>query len=223
MQDLILNATTRDVKGTNACRRMRRKGQLPGVVYGHGQQRMITLEAHDFNLLLRKMHAEHAVVQCRVDNEDFSVLIKDVQRDGVLHTIEHVDFLVVDLDEIVTVAVPLKIVGEAEGVKTFGGVLEVLRRDVEVECKARDIPATLNVDVSALRIHDVLCVRDLPQLPGIVYMLPGDVPLLTVAAPTLQEEAAPSEAAAPGAAVEPEVITAKAPADEGLAEGARKE
>jgi large subunit ribosomal protein L25 len=222
MQDLVLNATTRTDRGSAACRRMRHKGMLPGVMYGHGQQRSIALNYHDFTQMLHKLHAEHAVVKCKVDRDDLDVLIKDVQRNCVSHDIEHVDFLIVDLDEIVNVAVPLEVHGEADGVKNHGGVLELLRREVAVACKARDIPVSIRVDVSALKIHDLLLVGALPVLPGITYVLSAETPLITVAAPTLHEEAAPDAAAAEGAPAEPEVITAKKPAEEGAEEAAKK-
>ena len=115
--------------------------------------------------------------------------------------------MIVDLDEIVLVAVPVETTGEADGVRNHGGVLELLRREVDVECKARDIPENITIDVTTLAIHRVLCVRDLPVLPGITYKLAPETPVVTVAAPTLHVEATPEEAAAGTA--EPEVITAR--------------
>jgi len=208
MQDLTIQAVNRPDKGSSNCRRMRRKGLVPGVVYGHGQQRNVALNFHDFNHVLHSMHAEHAVIKCTVDKDDLHVLIKDVQRNGVTHNIIHVDLMVVDLDEMVVVAVPLETFGEADGVKNHSGVLELLRREIEVKCKARDIPRNITVDVSPLKIHQALCIRDPPTLPGIVYQFSPDTPVVTVAAPTLHVETTPEEAAA-AAAAEPEVITAK--------------
>ncbi len=219
MDELVIQATGRQQTGSADCRRLRRNGMLPGTIYGHGTLRNISLNAHDFNQLLHRLHAEHAVVKCKVDQDDFDVLIKDVQRNSVTHSIIHVDFLVVDLDEMVNVAIPLEIVGEADGVKNHGGVLELLRRDVDVRCKARDIPRAIRLDVSPLDVHDVICVRDLPAMPGVEFDVDGAVPLVTVAAPTLHEEAAPGAEAAEAA--EPEVITARKPAEgEGEGEGA---
>jgi len=222
MDELVIQATSRQHTGSAACRRLRRSGQLPGTIYGHGTVRNIALNAHDFNQLLHRLHAEHAVVKCKVDQDDFDVLIKDVQRNSVTHNIIHVDFLVVDLDEFVTVAIPIEVTGEADGVKNHGGVLELLRRDVDVRCKARDIPHAITIDVSALGVHDVMCVRDLPALPGVEYELDGATPIVTVAAPTLHEAAAPGAEAAEAA--EPEVITARKPAEgEGEAESTKAE
>lgn len=211
MDELVIQATSRQQTGSAACRRLRRSGMLPGTIYGHGTVRNIALNAHDFNQLLHRLHAEHAVVKCKVDQDDFDVLIKDVQRNGVTHNIIHVDFLVVDLDEMVTVAIPIEVTGEADGVKNHGGVLELLRREVDVRCKARDIPRAITIDVSPLGVHDMICVRDLPAMPGIEYDLDGATPLVTVAAPTLHEEKAPGAEAAEAA--EPEVITARKPAE----------
>lgn len=221
MQDLTIQAVNRTDMGSPSCRRMRRQGLVPGVVYGHGQQRTIALNFRDFNHVLHSMHAEHAVIKCKVDNDDLHVLIKDVQRNGVTHHIIHVDLMVVDLDETVVVAVPLETTGEADGVKNHSGVLELLRREIEVECKARDIPENITVDVSPLKIHQALCARDLPVMPGITFKLSPDTPVVTVAAPTLHVETTPEEAAA-AAATEPEVITAKKPeeGEEGAAPAA---
>lgn len=221
MHELVIQATGRQETGSAACRRLRRSGMLPGTIYGHGTVRNIALNAHDFNHLLHRLHAEHAVVKCKVDEDEFDVLIKDVQRNGVTHNIMHVDFLVVDLDELVTVAIPIEVTGEADGVKNHGGVLELLRREVEVRCKARDIPRAITIDVSPLGVHDMICVRDLPAMPGIEYDLDGATPIVTVAAPTLHEEKAPGAEAAEAA--EPEVITARRSAEEEAAEAPKAE
>ena len=107
MQELIIQAASRTETGSSPCRRMRHKGLVPGVVYGHGQLRNVSLNFRDFNHLLHSMHAEHAVVKCTIDTDDVHVLIKAVQRNGVTHNIAHVDLMIVDLDEIVIVAVPV--------------------------------------------------------------------------------------------------------------------
>ncbi len=207
MQELIIQAASRTETGSSPCRRMRHKGLVPGVVYGHGQLRNVSLNFRDFNHLLHSMHAEHAVVKCTIDTDDVHVLIKAVQRNGVTHNIAHVDLMIVDLDEIVIVAVPVETFGEADGVRNHGGVLELLRREIEVECKARDIPENITIDVTNLAIHHVMCVRDLPAIPGVTYKFTPETPVATVAAPTLHVEATPEEAAA--ATAEPEVITAR--------------
>ena len=207
MQELTIQAASRQKTGTSPCRRMRHQGLVPGIVYGHGQLRPISVNFRDFNNVLHSMHAEHAVVKCKLDTEELHVLIKDVQRNCVTHNISHVDLMIVDLDEIVFVAVPIETTGDADGVRNNGGVLELLRREIDVECKARDIPKNITVDVTTLAIHRVLCVRDLPVLPGITYKLSPETPVVTVAAPTLHVEATPEDAAA--GTTEPEVITAR--------------
>ncbi len=216
MEKLVLQAESRTATGGASGRRLRRKGLIPANVYGHGQSRNVFINFHDFNMLLHAMHSEHAVVKFEVDGEGFDVLIKDVQRDKVTHDIIHIDFLVVDLDEIVRISVQIEVWGEADGVKNQAGVLELLRRDIQVECKARDIPEALRVDVSAMGIHDVVHISELPEIAGVTYCGDPGTALLTVAPPTVrEEEVAPTEEVAEAAeAEEPEVVGAKGAAKE---------
>lgn len=214
MDELVLNAVSRTLTGSADCRRLRRDGQVPCVVYGHGEHQNITINLHDFILLLHHMHSEHAVVTLELDGTKQNVLIKDVQRHGVTHTISHIDFMIVDLDETVRISIPVEIVGEADGVKNFGGVLELIQREVEIECKAKDIPESVVVDVSPLKVHDVIRIGELPAINGVTFTGDTETTVITIAPPTVHAEVVPHEEAEEAEeAAEPEVITAKTTED----------
>ena len=172
----------------------------------HNQSHNITISSHDLEMLRRKMHSEHAVVKIKKDGEELNVLVKDIQRHQVTHNIIHVDFLIIDLDETVNITISIEPVGEADGVKNHGGVLELIRREVEIECKAGDIPSALQVDVSHLGVHDVIRIEDLPKVDGVTYSNDPKLTVITVAAPNVQavETSEEEEEAA-----EPEIVGGK--------------
>ena len=208
MEDLILQAETRESTGGLTARRLRRQGLTPGIVYGHNELKNVSVNYHDFNMLTHVMHSEHAVIKLKIAEQEFDVLIKEVQRNCVTHNITHIDFLVVNLDEVVKIEVQLEPLGIAEGVKNHSGVLELLRRDVAVECKAGIIPESIKIDVTALNIHDVIHIKELPEIEGVVYVGDPETTLITIAPPTVheEEEVATDEDAE---AAEPEVIGEK--------------
>ncbi|NLF38706.1 50S ribosomal protein L25 [bacterium] len=226
MEQAAIAAQLRKETGTSACRRLRRSDRIPAVLYGRGNVKNLSVQSRDFVTFMHHLRSEHAVVQLAVENEGASlnVLIKDIQRSKVTHDIIHVDFLEVDLEQVVTISVPLEFQGEPDGVKNFGGVLEPLLRDVEVQCKAKEIPDLVTVDVSALRIHDVIHISELPQMQGVVYTGDPGTPVVTVAPPTVIAEPTPAaEGAAPAEPVEPEVIGRAKKEEEEEEEGAAKE
>lgn len=206
MEDLILQAEKRETVGGLTARRLRRQGLTPAIVYGHSESKNISVNYHEFEMLTHVMHSEHSMIKLKIDGKDFDVLIKEVQRNCVTHNITHIDFLVVNLDEVVKIEVQLETHGTAEGVKNHGGVLELLRRDVSVECKAGVIPESIKIDVSALDIHDVIHIKDLPEIDGVSYMGDPETTLITIAPPTVHEETVAEES---DEAAEPEVIGEK--------------
>jgi len=206
MEDLILQAKTRESVGGLTAKRLRRQGLTPGIVYGHNESINITVNYHEFDMLTHVMHSEHAVIKLKIDGKDFDVLVKEVQRNCVTHNIIHIDFLVINLDEIVKIEVQLEAQGIAEGVKNHGGVLELLRRDVTVECKAGQIPESIKIDVTALNIHDVVHIKELPEIDGVIYIGDPETTLITVAPPTIHEEVVDEEETEDA---EPEVIGEK--------------
>lgn len=152
----------RDQTGSRPTARLRAAGRLPVVIYGHKQDPLhVSVDRKQFTDLLHR-HAH--LVEVSIDSATEPCLIKDVQWDHLGSQIIHVDLTRVDLTERVTVSVQIEMVGEAAGLKEAGALLERPLSEIEVECEAANIPASIRVDVSALEVGQSMSVADI-QLP----------------------------------------------------------
>jgi large subunit ribosomal protein L25 len=209
--EAILEATTRDTFGKNEARRTRREGRVPAVLYG-GANREATPIAVEPKALLRILHSDsgaNTLISLKVAGVgDTKVLVRDYQIDPVTHVVLHADFYRVAMDKMLQVTVPIVVKGEPKGVKIQGGILEFVRREIEIECLPADIPENVEVDVSELMVHDGIRVRDIAANRRWKALSDGDTMLVHVILPKAEEAAATAEAqAAPAAATaEPEVI-----------------
>jgi large subunit ribosomal protein L25 len=208
--EAILEATARDTFGKNESRRTRRDGRVPGVLYGGAQGATpISVEPR---ALLRILHSEsgaNTLISLKLAGTgDTRVLVKDFQLDPVTHKVLHADFYRVAMDKMLQVTVPILVKGEAPGVKQQAGILEFIRREIEVECLPADIPENVVVDVTELMLHQGIRVRDIPQHPKWKPLTEGEAMIVHVIMPKAEEAPAPAEAAAVATAapVEPEVI-----------------
>ena len=116
-----------------------------------------------------------------------TVMIKELQIDPVKRHYLHVDFFEVAMDEEITIPIPIKLIGEAEGVE-IGGVLQQVRREHEIRCLPSQIPDSLEIDVSSLRIGDSIHLKDVHLPPGIKVLEDADLTIATVLAPTIEKE-----------------------------------
>ena len=206
MKELVLEAEKRELSTKGTVKEMRRKGRVPGVVYGNKEE-PVTLSL-DEKSLQKAIHSErgrNALITLQIANTANPVLIKEIQRDAITRAILHVDFHRVSLKQKVEAAVPVHVKGEAPGVKLSGGVLEHLVREVRVRCLPSDIPAALDADVSALQIGSAIKARDLKIPAGVELLLDLEAMIINIVAPTILEEPT-AEAAATATAAEPEVI-----------------
>ncbi len=206
--DVTLAAVTRDGRGKNEARRLRRSGRLPAVLYGGELTGGVSLVV-DPDEVHRILHSESGVntlIALSVDGGVSSqVMVREFQLDPISNMLLHVDFYRPALDKVITVTVPVMLVGEPAGVKQQGGLLDFVQRDVQVECLPREIPEHIEIDVSELLIGQGVRLRDL--LEGVLWT-PVSEPetlLVHVVAPKVEEEAAAAEdEAAEGA--QPEVV-----------------
>jgi large subunit ribosomal protein L25 len=197
-----LKANRRDATGTAAARRLRRAGQVPGNVYGHGQEPVpVTLESDDIRPIISS--GAH-IVDLNLDGKSETALIRDVQWDTFSTYVRHVDLMRVDANERVRISVPVQVKGTAIGT-IAGGILEQPLHALHIECSAIQIPDFIAVKVSALEIGQSIHVRELADIPeGIKVLDPPDAVVVHVVKPGIVE-VAPAEEAAPGPA-EPELI-----------------
>jgi large subunit ribosomal protein L25 len=209
-----LEATIRDTFGKNEARRTRRGGRVPGVLYGSAGEggnhdaRSIAVEP---KALLKILHSEsgaNTLIALKLEDEgEARVLVKDYQLDPITHQVLHADFFRIAMDRALQVTIPLTVKGEPKGVKQQGGILEFIRREIEIECLPADIPEHIEIDVSDLMLHQGIRVRDIATDAKWQPLSDPDMMIVHVIAPKAEEVVATAEvAAAPTAAAEPEVI-----------------
>lgn len=205
METQDLTVKVREGSGKSKSRVLRRSGRFPAVIYGPKMApETISLDEREFD---RKAGAGSHAQLFRLSSEDGSVaerlvLIKEVQRHPVKRSLLHADLYEVDVNEKILVDVALNFVGKAAGVD-LGGILQPVRRSIEVLCLPLMIPDEIDVDVSALGIHDAIHISDLNPPDGVEFPYDADVTLVTVLPPVVEEgrgaggeESAAGEAAA---------------------------
>ena len=207
---LKINAQPRTESGRNAVKKIKQAGFVPAVIYGaKDPARNLQINEREVSRLLGHATSESVLVEVSIQGGDTkTALIQEVQHHPVTGNILHVDLHAISMDELLTVEVSVETTGEAEGVKTGGGVLEVILRTLEIECLPTDLPEAIIVDVSALNIGDSIHVGALVLPKGVTVLNDAALTVVSVAAPTVVEETAPSTA---DAAAQPEVINEKKP------------
>ena len=213
--EAILEATARETLGKNEARRTRREGRVPAVLYGgvgeSGGTNAVSI-AVDPKALLKILHSEsgaNTLISLKLTGEaDTRVLVKEYQLDPVTHHLLHADFFRIAMDRAIRVTIPVAVKGEPKGVKQQGGILEFIRREIEIECLPGDIPEHVEIDVSELMLHQGIRVRELASHARWKPTSDADMMLVHVIAPKAEEVAAPADAAvaATAAPAEPEVI-----------------
>ena len=206
-KNIVVEVAERSEMGKNASRRLRKSGGVPGVVYGLDRPPFtVGVGARKIEEVLGLESGRNTIFTLALAGQDRSraVMIKALQRDPVTERLVHVDFVRVDLAKSVRVSVPIRIIGIAEGVKSDGGLLEFVLRQVEVQCLPSDIPEHLDLDVTALRLNQHLSVKDLPTRERVTIVDDPEAIVCVVAVP--KEEAAPVVEEVAATTAEPEVI-----------------
>ena len=218
-QQANLTVFSRTTFGKGAARTLRREGKVPAVIYGHGREaESVSVETAALKKMLVGISAATTIVDVTVDNRaPVKALIREIQRDSLRPAeIIHLDLYEVRGDEEITLQVPIRLTGIPDGVRNFGGVLDHVLRELEIEVLPADIPEHVDLDVTALTIGHSLFVRDL-QVPKAKVLNDPDTPICTVVAPRA-EEAPAAVAAEEPAVAEPELIRKPKAEAEGEAE-----
>jgi len=200
-----LNVSPRERAGASACRRLRRQGLVPAVLYGRGEPNLLLAVPDSAMEKLLRQH--NVIMNLQWDDKNVPAQLKEVQYNALGDEVIHADFGRISLTETVQVRVRVELHGEAAGVKE-GGVLDQVLHELTVECLPTGIPDKVRVEVSPLTIGADLRVRDLIVPEGVKVLADPDAVVVTCVYAMEIEEAA--EAAAE-ATVEPEVIGRVAP------------
>jgi len=206
MAELAIDVQKREETGTNANRRLRQAGKIPAVVYGGGKDTVpIVLDRKTLLDLMKSGDNENAIFLLKLadSGQERHAMIRDMQVDPLTRQVVHIDFQRIVMDKKVKVQVTVELKGTAYGVKTEGGMIDFVHREVTIECLPGDIPKHLDLDVTELRVGQHVEAREL-KLPEGVTLAEEPDRVIVALSHTKAEEAA-TAAAAEGPA-EPEVV-----------------
>ena len=186
---LTIKCEKRDVFGKNASRRLRREGKVPAVLYGRNEPSThLVIQKKDIFGILRSESGENTIFKTSFDSEYKDTMIKEFQADPVTDEILHIDLILIAMDKAVRVSVPIIVEGEAVGVKTEGGFVELITREVEVECLPEDIPEHIEVDISDLHLHQSIKIEEMEFPKGVENMSDPQTLVVLIEAPAKEEE-----------------------------------
>lgn len=205
---IVLEVEPRVETGKNAARRLRAQGKIPGNVYGLDTPPfMVAVDPKRIDALLRLESGVNTIFGLGLPGtgQQPEAMIKALQRDPVTERPLHVDFVRVDVNRPIHVAVPIRLVGVPDGVKNEGGILDFVHREVQVECLPANIPEHLDLDVSELHINQHVSLKELKIGAG-VRLLEDLEHIVAVVSPPRAEEAPAVAATAEVVPEQPEVI-----------------
>jgi len=204
-QTVSLAATPRQATGKGGARQARFRGKVPAVIYGHGRDtQSLELEAKALEKALHGIEPASTIIELALDGKTVKTLIREIQRHPIRPDIIHVDFYEIHATEKVKLKIPVHLVGNPDGVRNAGGVLDQVTREVEIEVLPDNIPDRVELDVTALKIGDSLHVRDL-TIPNAKLLTEAELTIATVVPPRAEEVVAPSPEAV-AEVTEPELI-----------------
>jgi large subunit ribosomal protein L25 len=208
MATASLSAKARSERGTGVSRKIRQAGDVPAVIYGHGREpSSLTVNLRDIDKLLSQYSAGSTVIELSVDGNVAKTLIREIQRHPVKRNIIHLDFQELVAGEKITVSIPLRFVGTAEGVRNGGGILEETMHIVHLRVDPSAIPDHVDVDVNALTIGHSIHVSDLSLPEGVTVLDDASATVCVVTAPKAVVETVPGAAEGEATTVaEPELI-----------------
>jgi large subunit ribosomal protein L25 len=203
--EITVRAELREGRGKNDARRTRREGLVPVTIYG-GEGESVSAVAHlsELAAILRSEAGHNSIFTIDVEGVGASeVMFQDRQIDPLKGRLQHADLRRLVRGQKMEFTVPLHLIGEPIGVREESGVLEQVLREVEIRCDPRNIPDSIDLDVSNLGVHDMLHVSDIPQDADIEVLVAPDVVIATVSVVREEPVEAPIGEEAPA---EPEVI-----------------
>lgn len=187
MQQVRIEAGSREGLGKGAARTLRRAGRIPAVLYGAGEPaRAIDIDTRAFRDAIVKEAADRALINLTVDGERFLAIVKEIQQHPVRRDLLHVDFQSIRMDQEITIEATIELQGEPVGIDD-GGVLENPTRSVQIRVLPTDIPDGIVVDVSELNIGDSIFIRDLTVPEGVEIIDLEETLVATVALPRVME------------------------------------
>ncbi|MEE8551794.1 MAG: 50S ribosomal protein L25/general stress protein Ctc [Desulfobacterales bacterium] len=196
MELLELNANIRTTVGNGPARRMRQSGKIPAVLYGPGKESvLLSVNISDFDQVLKNSRVGQLLLNLVIqDGETYtrSAMVKELQIHPVSRDFLHIDFYEIAMDRKIRVKVPIVTTGKAIGVE-LGGVLQIIRREIEVLCLPFEVPESIEIDIADLDMGDSIHVRDISQEGEIEFLEDENFTVVTLLSPKIEEEEEPTE------------------------------
>lgn len=192
-----LTVSTREGKGRGYARRLRAQGRIPAVIYGRNGSTSLSLAERDFLALMRRTGGAATVITL-VDEKQAQRMsvIQAMQRDSITDRFKHVDFFEVSADHLMTASIHVHTIGEAKGVKTDGGVLDISMHELEVSCLPADLPEFIEIDVSHLAVGDAVHIREIKEIPGVTFLDDANAVVVSCVHGMTEADLEPSEVTA---------------------------
>jgi len=193
VKQVSLNADLRTECGKSAVKKLRREGLIPAILYGHKKE---SIPLSLSSLLLNRIMTDEAIESTLIDltikagenEEKKTVVLKDIQVGPVKRNCLHVDFYEVDMSEKIVVPISIHLIGKAKGVEA-GGILQQIKREVEVKCLPSKIPGRFEIDVSNLEIGDSIHLGEISLDEGVEILEDLSLVVAAVSTPTVMKEA----------------------------------
>ena len=191
----VLVAETGRATGSANSRRLRREDHIPGVVYGHGMDPIsISVVRRDLRLALSGPAGVNTVIDLTVDGKVYPAIVKELQRHPVRRNVSHIDFIQVDLNEEILIAIPVRLEGEAKAVIDEGGLVDPAVDTIEVRTTPRSIPNEIVIDITDMTMDSVITLADIKLPAGVTATADPETAIVTVLV-TREEELPEGEAA----------------------------
>jgi len=197
-----LKAQPRNFSGKGAARSLRRDGRIPAVLYGPDIESIpLSLSTYDIERLLTKINYAQALLKLQIEgseSKERTVMIREIQTEPLTHNYRHVDLYELDMKRKQTVTIPVVIDGISKGVEA-GGILQIIRRELDVHCLPSDIPEQITIDITDLDIGDSVHVDEIKLEGDVEINFDANFTIVTVVAPKIEEEAEEAEEVEEGA------------------------
>jgi large subunit ribosomal protein L25 len=205
-QQLTLNIERRDGAGTTKARALRASGRIPGVLYGHGSSESIAIERRALDDLLHH-GGRTGLIHLQLAGKKFdTALLREIQIDPVSRKAIHVDFQRVTATETVHAKLRIVMTGTAEGVRSMGGVMDVIVHELEVEGPANKLPDHLEIDVANLGIHEHVSAGEVRLPDGLKLLTPADMVVVTIESSKTAHALEEAQAAGAAEQAQPELV-----------------
>jgi large subunit ribosomal protein L25 len=199
---------------------MRREEIIPAVVYGQGMSPIsVSIARRDLRIALSGSAGTNTVLDLTIDGKVYPAIVKEMQRHPVRRTVAHVDFLQVNLNEEIVIAIPVRLEGEAKAVEAGGGLVDPAVDTIEVRTTPRLIPDEILIDISNMKMDTVITVGDIPLPAGVTAVADADMAVVTVLMTSGADVAAADAEAADEAEAEAEAEAADGDAEGAAADG----